>query len=202
MPRVSTQESTTRTSSFESRTQKSGANSPASGPERPAHKRTLSGNPRTNSMRSTEERERRTEKHIVTTRETLTSRVKSPERRHVPSMSVPNEKFRATDGRRSAETRSKEPREMPPARECLLLLLKMSACAGSRQLLTPHCDSSLGPGSDAYTTHFCATGVSNINTTPCFTSAYLSTAETAVRFVTRGARGCHIRRSSLCLHGL
>lgn len=113
-PRVSTQESATRTSSFESRTHRSGPNSPVPPPERPSHKRTHSGNQRTNSMRSTEERERRIDKHIVTTRETLTSRVKSPERRHVPSMSVPNDKFRPSDGRRSAETRSREPREPTP----------------------------------------------------------------------------------------
>lgn len=112
MPRMAAQENTTK-AQFESRAQaKPGANSPGSGPERPAQKRTLSGNARTNSMRSTEDRERRTEKHTVTTRETMVSRVKSPDRRYPPSMSA--DKARAADGRRSAETRTRDPRQDAP----------------------------------------------------------------------------------------
>lgn len=108
MPRINTRDSTTRTS-FESRSQKAGTDSPGSGPERPPHKRTLSGNPRVNSMLSNEER--RTEKHTVTTRETLTSRTRSPDRRHGPSMSTG--KARA-EPRRAADTASKDLRQEAP----------------------------------------------------------------------------------------
>lgn len=104
VPRINTQENTVRSQ------QKPSTRSPASGPDRAAHKRTLSGTARTNSMRSTEERERRTEKHTVTTRETTINRIKSPDRR-----SAPTDKARATDGRRSAETRSRDQRQEAPA---------------------------------------------------------------------------------------
>lgn len=63
-------------------------------------------------MKSTEEREKRTEKHTITTRETMVSRVKSPDRRYPPSHSA--DKTRTTDGRRSAETRTRDPRQDVP----------------------------------------------------------------------------------------
>lgn len=110
MPRINTQENTTRSH------QKTGIRSPASGPDRIAHKRTLSGTARTNSMRSTEERERRSEKHTATTRETTISRIKSPDRR-----STATEKARVTDGRRSAETRSRDQRQEAPAQGKILI---------------------------------------------------------------------------------
>jgi len=76
-----------------------------------SHKRTASGNPRPAS-RATEER--RAEHIKVTTRETLVTRTRSPDRRDGPA---PKEKVRASDGggkARPAETRPKEPRADPP----------------------------------------------------------------------------------------
>lgn len=90
--------------------QKTDIRSPVSGPEKLMHKRALSGMTRTNSMRSTEERERRTEKHTVTTRDSAIHRIKSPDKR-----SAPTERGGANDGRRSADTRSKEQRQEVPA---------------------------------------------------------------------------------------
>ncbi|KUI53655.1 hypothetical protein VP1G_10584 [Cytospora mali] len=109
MPRINT-DNTSR-SPFEPRTQKSGIASPRLGQDRPPHKRTLSGNPRTNSMRAAEERERRTEKHTVTTRETIVSRTKSPGRGHMASMST--DRAKGPD-RRGADTRSKDLRQEAP----------------------------------------------------------------------------------------
>ncbi|ROV91653.1 hypothetical protein VMCG_09228 [Cytospora schulzeri] len=111
MPRINT-DNTSR-SPFEPRPSKGGIASPRLAQDRPPHKRTLSGNPRTNSMRSTEERERRIEKHTVTTRETMVSRTKSPDRRHAPSMSMSTDKAKGPD-RRSADTRSKDLRQEAP----------------------------------------------------------------------------------------
>lgn len=65
-------------------------------------------------MRSAEERERRTERHTVTTRETMVSRTKSPDRRHAPSMSMSVlDKAKGPD-RRNADTRSKDLRQEAP----------------------------------------------------------------------------------------
>ena len=77
-----------------------------------SHKRTASGNPRPAS-RATEER--RTEHVKVTTRETLVTRIRSPERRNGPA---PKEKVRPGDGGakapRPTETRANESKAEPP----------------------------------------------------------------------------------------
>ncbi|KAH8889710.1 hypothetical protein GQ53DRAFT_842607 [Thozetella sp. PMI_491] len=86
------------------------APSPQSGTSGTSHKRSASGNFRPAS-RAVEER--RTERVQVTTKETLVTRTRSPERR-----SAPSEKPRAADGakqRAAADPRPREPRpEAPP----------------------------------------------------------------------------------------
>lgn len=76
-----------------------------------SHKRSASGNPRPAS-RATEER--RTERHVVTTRETLVSRTKSPDRRSAAA--APSAKSRGTDGerQRASEAKVKDARAEPP----------------------------------------------------------------------------------------
>lgn len=188
MPRTNPQEKA-------SRTQKPGGNSPASGPERPAHKRTLSGNPRTNSMKSVEEREKRTDKHTVTTRDTMVSRVKSPDRRPMP----PTAQTRTADGRRSAEARSKDPRqEAAPQGMGTLNLYDRARVL----VLMLRDDSSLGTGSDFVTAYLCALGVSNINTTASFTSAIVDTTQTVVGIIARSAGGRYTGRPFVRVHGL
>lgn len=169
VPRIKTQENTARSQ------QKPSTRSPASGPDRPAHKRTLSGTARTNSMRSTEERERRTEKHPATTRETTISRIRSPDRRSAPT----TDKARATDGRRSAETRSRDQRQEAPAQG--MNTPANRAHAGWTLKLTFSCaTSSMGTGSKSHTTYICPIGVSNIDTAACFPSARICTTKTTL----------------------
>ncbi|KAK3900625.1 Spc98 family-domain-containing protein [Staphylotrichum tortipilum] len=79
-----------------------------------AHKRSTSGhpNPTLRSANSSfEERERRTEKAHVTTRETFTTRTRSPPRRTAPA-----EKTRAADGpkQRPSESRPRDARQETP----------------------------------------------------------------------------------------
>ncbi|KAK4126321.1 hypothetical protein N657DRAFT_709925 [Parathielavia appendiculata] len=76
------------------------------------HKRSTSGHPNLRSASSSfEERERRTEKVQVTTRETLTARTRSPQRR-----STTTEKGRTADGpkQRAPEPRPREARQETP----------------------------------------------------------------------------------------
>ncbi|KAJ9131568.1 Spindle pole body component [Pleurostoma richardsiae] len=85
------------------------APSPQPGFSATSHKRTASGNPRPSS-RATEER--RVERHVVTTRETLVSRTRSPDRRNGQAERPrpgPAEKQRAP-----AEAKTREPRQEAP----------------------------------------------------------------------------------------
>ncbi len=77
-----------------------------------SHKRTASGNPRPAS-RTTAVDERRTEKVQVTTRETLVSRTKSPERRGVPSAAKEKAKAAEAAKVRPPDARPKDPRVSP-----------------------------------------------------------------------------------------
>ncbi|PSS02136.1 Spc98 family-domain-containing protein [Coniella lustricola] len=78
--------------------------------EMPAHKRALSANPRTQSMRSADERERRADKNPATTRDALLSQTRSPDRRNAPPL-VSKSQSRMADNRKNAEARSKEARQ-------------------------------------------------------------------------------------------
>lgn len=78
--------------------------------ESTAHRRSTSGNPARSTSRSTIE-ERRTEKVQVTTRETIMTRTRSPDRR-----SVPTDKSRTADGlkRHPSEPRPRDARQETP----------------------------------------------------------------------------------------
>ncbi len=85
--------------------------SPQPGPSGTAHKRSASGNVVRPASRAVEER--RTERVHVTTKETLVTRTRSPERR-----SAASEKSRTTDGAKqkpvpAADVRPKEARPEP-----------------------------------------------------------------------------------------
>ncbi len=100
----------------------------AFGPGGTSHKRTASGNPRPAS-RATPTEERRTEKVQVTTRETLISHARSPDRRnglvHVPKAKA---KPTAADGvkARPGETRNKEARPEAPQGSLVVQFLSFS----------------------------------------------------------------------------
>lgn len=83
-----------------------------------AHKRTASGNPRPLSRTATgEERERRVERTQVTTRETLITRTRSPERR-MASARAPPEKTSAPELVRSRPTESRPKETRSETSQC------------------------------------------------------------------------------------
>ena len=97
--------------------------SPDSGVSNPAHKRSASGNFRPSS-RTVDER--RTERVQVTTRETLVTRTRSPERRGAPS-----ERPKAADTARqraSVDSRIKEIKVDPPVQGTCSLAPPGSPC--------------------------------------------------------------------------
>jgi len=107
-----------------------------------AHKRSTSGhpNPTLRSANSSfEERERRTEKVHVTTRETFTTRTRSPPRRTAPA-----EKTRGADGpkQRPQESRPRDARQetpIPGAPLYTLLLLLLLLLSGHVHDGTVYC---------------------------------------------------------------
>ncbi|KAK3940628.1 spindle pole body component alp4 [Diplogelasinospora grovesii] len=114
-----------------------------------SHKRTASGNPRPSSRTVLEDREvRRTEKVQVTTRETLVTRTRSPERRSAPSQSDKSRTV-VNDGPKQrqpvAETR-REPRVEPapqaPWDPEAILLPHTSAPLASRISIPPLASSA------------------------------------------------------------
>lgn len=78
----------------------------------PAHKRTASGQSRPMNRSSTEER--RTERATVTTKEKLTSRTRSIERRSKEPAPPEKRKMKEPVKTRPPETKSKEPKQEPP----------------------------------------------------------------------------------------
>lgn len=196
MPRINSHENVARA-------QKSSANSPASGSEIAAHKRALSANPRTQSMRSAEERERWADKHTATMREAMLSQTKSPDRRNAPPL-VPKSQSRAMiDNRKSAETRLKEARqEVPPQGMSAQTSYAQSGVDYSTHANVGCNNSSMGTRSDPVTSYICTTGVSNIDSSISLTSRIDTSAKTISRAVCGSARESYCGRPFVRLYGL
>lgn len=155
-----------------------------------AHRRMPSGLQK--SGRAVEER--RTERVQVTTRETLTSRTRSPDRRPVPSL-VP-EKSRATEAGRATTGESK-PR-----------LNKAETAQG----MTPHREpisskqsddnSTMAPRSNTYSSYDCTPGFTSFCSTFGIRNTPGYPTEGPARAFTGVARSCNSGGFTLCLHGM
>ena len=179
--------------------------SPQPIPSMTSHKRTASGNPRPAS-RAVDER--RTERVQVTTKESLVSRTRSPERRGAPS-----EKSRTFDvpKQRPAEAaRPKEAKMEPPFSGNLRfdfqsppLLLHCPPRTGL--LLTGTMNNMYSPlGTRGYpaATYLCALGVAYIGAASGLLRPADITAEAPPRAAACRPRSRHGRRPSVRLYGL
>lgn len=156
-----------------------------------AHRRVPSTSQRTKSALE----ERRTERVQVTTRETLTSRTRSPERRSATQMQQ-QERVRPSEVSR---TNSADHRPRLSRAE--------SAQGRLRRSFITNCpdniwSSPMESGSLVSTAHDSAPSISNIYTSACFAGAAIATTHTSLSIVLGGPRSCNFRRLAFRFHGL
>lgn len=157
-----------------------------------AHRRATSSSQRTKGGVD----ERRTERVQVTTRETLTSRTKSPERRAAPQVQQ-QERARPSDIRtNSGDYRSKSSKTEPP--QGMPVKMFHRTCLVSNSLSS----SSMEPRGIVSTSYDGTSSISNIYTSPCLTGPAIVTASASPRAVFGGTGSCHFGGSTICFHGL
>lgn len=162
--------------------------SPPPGAAESNHRRAQSSSQRSN--RGVDER--RTERVHISSRETVTSRTRSPDRR------APTERPRANDTSRSRGE------EIPPKASKVetqpgKCLLRGELCSYSKCY-----DFSIAMGSASILSaaYNCAISVQNLHSTTCFSSSTSLTASAPSRIVSGSTRGSYIGGSSVCFHGI
>lgn len=154
------------------------------------HRRTTSSSQRTRGGVE----ERRTEKVQVTTRETVTSRTRSPERRPGPLVQLQERQKTSDVGRaHSGDPRPKSSKVEAP--QGMLL-------CGYEYLQFLTNVSTMEPGGNSGSSHERPLSIPSLDSASCITSSAATTAQTILRTNFGSSRSGHIGGSVVRIHGL